>query len=229
MERITPSTGSAKQRLLEAAEILFAERGFDAVSVRDMTTAAKMNVAAVNYHFGSRDGLVAAVMMRYVTPINEERLARLDAAERRWSGKTVPLEELLEALLRPLISQVRRSELSERLFCCLIGRTFSRRDVFPPALEEQFRAVMERFMRAFGKALPEVPPEEWMWKIHFIMGSLLHTLAHAEWMDRLLPSGMVQPSLEQTFNRLLRFALAGLREGTAEPAKAGGPQGFFDF
>lgn len=229
MERIAPTTGSAKQRLLEAAEALFAERGFDAVSVRDMTTAAKMNVAAVNYHFGSREGLLAAVIVRYVTPINEERLARLDAAERRWSGKTVPLEELLEALLRPLISQVRRSEMSERLFCCLIGRMFSRREGFPPAVEEQFKGVMERFMRAFAKALPDTPQEEWVWKLHFIIGSLLHTLSQADLMERLTQGASGQPSLEQTFNRLMRFALAGLRDGTAEPSKADGPQAFFDF
>lgn len=229
MERIPTSTGSAKQRLLEAAELLFAERGFDAVSVRDITTAAKMNVAAVNYHFGSRDGLVAAVIKRYVTPINEERLARVDAAERRWSGKAVPLEELLEAMLRPLISQVRRSELSERLFCCLIGRTFSRREGFPPAVEEQFRAVSDRFMRAFAKALPEVSQEDWIWKLHFVVGAALHTLAQADLMERLSNGTAGKPTLEQTFNRLMRFALAGLREGVAEPAKVGGPQAFFDF
>ena len=72
---------ATKQRLIEAAEALFADEGFDRVSVRDITTKAAANVAAVNYHFGSREGLVAVVMARYINPVSEERLARLLARD----------------------------------------------------------------------------------------------------------------------------------------------------
>ena len=116
-------TGSAtRRRLLEAAEQLFSEEGFDRVSVRDITERAKANVAAVNYHFGSREGLVEQVMERYINPVNEERVARLDTLERRAGSKPVPVEELLDAFVRPFATQVRRSELSERLFYKLMGR-----------------------------------------------------------------------------------------------------------
>src|SRR5690606_14469470 len=107
---------ATKQRLIDAAEALFADEGFDRVSVRDITTKAAANVAAVNYHFGSREGLVAVVMARYINPVNEERLARLEALERRAGNKALAVEEILEAFIRPFATQVRRSELSEKLF-----------------------------------------------------------------------------------------------------------------
>ncbi|MDB6077298.1 MAG: transcriptional regulator, TetR family, partial [Akkermansiaceae bacterium] len=73
---------ATKQRLIEAAEHLFADDGFEKVSVRDITNRAGANVAAVNYHFGSREGLVEIVMARYINPISEERIARLEGLER---------------------------------------------------------------------------------------------------------------------------------------------------
>ena len=101
MRDIKISQSKSKQRLLEAAEQLFADRGFESVSVRDVTQLAKANVAAINYHFGSRDGLIAMVVLRYVSPINEERMLRLEALEKKFTGKSVPIEEVLDAFVRP--------------------------------------------------------------------------------------------------------------------------------
>ena len=81
MRDFTIPESGAKRKLLDAAELLFAEKGFEAVSVRDITQLAKTNIAAVNYHFGSRDHLLTLVMMRYMTPVTEERLVRLDFVE----------------------------------------------------------------------------------------------------------------------------------------------------
>ena len=98
MRAVTIPESGSKRKLLDAAEQLFADKGFEAVSVRDITQLAKTNVAAVNYHFGSRDSLLSLVMMRYMLPVTEERIARLEAIERKWSGKTAPLEEIIDAL-----------------------------------------------------------------------------------------------------------------------------------
>ncbi|MGE9271406.1 MAG: TetR family transcriptional regulator, partial [Verrucomicrobiales bacterium] len=122
-----------RQRLLDSAQILFAERGFDRVSVRDITDMADANVAAVNYHFRSREGLVEELLERYINPVNEERLERLDKLERRFGAKPAPLEEILDAFVRPFVTQVRRSELSEKLFCRLMGRIFGDQSVVMPA------------------------------------------------------------------------------------------------
>jgi AcrR family transcriptional regulator len=229
-EMTFPESGS-KRKLLDAAEQLFAEKGFEAVSVRDITQLAKANVAAVNYHFGSRDLLLTMVMTRYMTPVNEERIARLDALERKWSGKSVPLEEIIDALVRPLVTQVRKSELSERLFYKLMGRTFAQQgDGMPPQIEEQLRQVVQRFTKAFAKALPTVAPDDLSWRIHFMVGGMIHMLTHQEILLRLTQGVSGAPQMEATLSRFARFAAAGMREGLetdTPPPK--GPQELFDF
>jgi AcrR family transcriptional regulator len=231
MREIKFPQSESKRRLLDAAEQLFADRGFESVSVRDVTQLAKANVAAVNYHFGSREGMVALVVTRYITPVNEERLIRLDALERKWPGKVVPIEEVIDAFVRPLVSMVQKSDLSERLFCKLMGRIFSLQgEGMPPVVEEQIRNLSDRFTRALGKSLPTVSPEELVWRTHFLVGAMIHMLLNQEMLHRMTNGSSGTPTMEATLSRFIRFAAAGLREGVElEPVKKKGPQATFDF
>ena len=231
MDRTSVPESGAKLRLVEAAEELFAERGFEAVSVRDIKKRAGMNIASINYHFGSRDGLVAGVMIRYITPINDERLARIEALERRWSGKSVPLEEILDAFVRPLATQVRKSELSERLFLKLVGRMFGEQAAaMPPGVEEQFKQVVARFVKALSKALPEMAVDEILWRMHFVVGAMVHSMAQDEVLQRISQGASGNPTIEATLSRFTRFAVAGLRNGISEEVTAKpSPQATFNF
>jgi AcrR family transcriptional regulator len=225
-----PESGS-KRKLLDAAEQLFAEKGFEAVAVRDITQLAKTNVAAVNYHFGSREGLLTLVMMRYMIPVAEERLARLESVERKWSGKSAPLEEILDAFVRPLVSQVRKSDLTEKVFYRLIGRIFAQQgDGLPAPIEEQLRQVIERFHKALAKSLPAVPAEDLFWRMHFVAGGMIHLLMHQETIHQITDGASGAPSMETTLGRFIRFAATGLRDGVEidAPVKKG-PQATFDF
>ncbi len=231
MDRTSVPESGAKLRLVVAAEELFAERGFEAVSVRDITKHAGMNIASINYHFGSRDGLVAGVMTRYITPINDERLARIEALERRWSGKSVPLEEILDAFVRPLATQVRKSELSERLFLKLVGRMFGEQSsAMPPVVEEQFKQVLTRFVKSLSKALPELAVDEILWRMHFVIGAMVHFMAQDEVLQRISQGASGNPTVETTLSRFSRFAIAGLRNGISEEVIAKpSPQATFNF
>ncbi len=231
MREIKLSESQPKQRLLAAAEQLFAEKGFESVAVRDVTQLAKANVAAVNYHFGSRDGLVALVVARYLAPFNQERLERLDVLERRAPGKVVPIEEIVHALVRPLIGMVGKSELSEALFCKLMGGIFALpEEALSLPMVEQVKVLNNRFIRALGKSLPTVSQEELQWRMHFLVGSLVHLLRHQEWLKSLSNGASGSPSLEVTLGRFVRFAAAGLREGVEIEVEANrGPQVMFDF
>ena len=231
MREIKSPQSEPKCRLLNAAEQLFAERGFDAVSLRDVTQLGKINIAAVNYHFGSRDGLIAWVVTRYATPIHEERILRLDLLERKWSGKVVPIEELLDAFVRPLVGIASRSDLSERLLYQLLGRIFALRvEDLPSAVADQAMNSSDRFMRAFSKSLPTVSQEEQAWRIHFMVGAMIHMLMNQEMLHRMTNGSSGSPTMETTVSRFIRFTAAGMREGLElELAEEKGPQALFDF
>ncbi|GAA5484084.1 TetR/AcrR family transcriptional regulator [Haloferula sargassicola] len=229
---------ATRQRLLEAAQELFALHGFDKVAVREVTEKAGANVAAVNYHFGSREGLVEKVIERYLTPINEERLARLERCEKAAPGKVVALEELLDAFVRPFVTQLRRSELSERLCLRLIGRLLGDQAKLPVASEIQFQMVMNRFKQAFERALPGVTEEDLIWRCHFMAGGMIHAMSNAEILQRMTQGRAGDPSMELTLSRFVRFAAAGLRQASGNPTDPGSekageneevPQGEFLF
>lgn len=233
MHQTTVPNSGRRLKLVEAAEHLFAEKGFDGVSLRDITQAAGGNVAAVNYYFGSRDGLVALVMNRYLAPVNEERLARLESAERNWGSKPVPVEEVLDAFVRPLITQINQSEMSEKLFCKLIGRIFgSQSSGIPAEVEAQFSVLIGRFTKVLGKSLPGIAMEELIWRLHFVMGAMIHMLTHGEALQRVSHGAAGTPGMDVTLSRFLRFAASGLREGVEDEGsneEKASPQAMFDF
>lgn len=150
-----PETG-AKRTMLDAAERLVAVKGFDSVSIRDVTGAAKANVAAVNYHFGSREGLLALVMTHILEPLCAERIAQLEAA-----GKQVSVGESVAAFVNALPPAAARIGMDGSLFFRLAGRILSLpHEALPVAMEDASREVTRRFLAALAKALPHTPAKE---------------------------------------------------------------------
>src|SRR5258706_7202776 len=115
---------NTRARILDVAEELFSEQGFDRVSIRDITNKARVNLAAINYHFGSKEDLIAAIFEREFVPVNEARLAALDAVQR--SGKKSPkLEAILEAFIRPTIQCSIGNRKGGKALSKLFGRCLS--------------------------------------------------------------------------------------------------------
>ena len=142
-----------KTRILDVAEELFADRGFDRVSIRDITEVAKVNLAAVNYHFGGKDELIAAVFQRRMGPLTEARLAALDELERSSGGQGPSTEQVLEALIRPALSSCAASA-NGTAFSRLFGRCLGEpRPELETLLRKQFEPMVERFEAAFRRAL----------------------------------------------------------------------------
>src|SRR5260221_4491016 len=113
-----------RSRILDVAEELFSEQGFDRVSIRDITRKAQVNLAAINYHFGSKEDLIAAIFERRVVPVNEARLAALKAAQD--SAKKNPrLEDILEAFIRPTVQCSFGTPKGGKAFSKLFGRCLS--------------------------------------------------------------------------------------------------------
>jgi len=198
---------NTKDRILDAAERLFARDGFEATSLRAITTEADVNLAAVNYHFQSKEALVQAVIGRRMGPVNAQRLALLDAYEAEAGDAPVTLEKIMDAFLRPVIEMV-GSHAHE--FVPLIGRLYTEPGEFAVRLyKQQFEHMAQRFIAALQRALPEVPRAELAWRIHFAVGALAHTMG-ASRLLKLMSGGVSDVSdVEGTLARLKAFVSAG--------------------
>lgn len=206
--------GATKKRILDHAEALFMEHGFEATSLRSITAAAKVNLAAVNYHFGSKEELFQAVLTRRLDPMNQERLAILTRLEEISGPVPLPCEKILVALFLPAMKLARDRERGGTNFLRLLGRAYA--DPAPfirQFLSEQYAEMIARFKSAFARALPHLPKKELSWRLHFIMGALSYTLAGTDIL-RLIAELNPQESNasdELLLRRLALFLLAGLK------------------
>jgi len=167
-----------RTRILDAAEELFMQHGFEGTSMRLLTTRAAVNLAAVNYHFGSKDALIEAVFRRRLDPMNAARLGALDKLESEAAGRALAPEAIIRAFVGESLRMVEDAKGGGRNFIRLLGRTYTEPAKTIRALIGQMYApTMERYKAALERALPQMPREELVWRMHFMFGTLSYTLA----------------------------------------------------
>nr|WP_311529828.1 TetR/AcrR family transcriptional regulator [uncultured Ralstonia sp.] len=182
-----PGAGDTKGRILEATELLFIEFGYEAMSLRQITARAKVNLAAVNYHFGSKEALMQAVLGRRLDPLNTRRLALLTACEARWTKEQLTCDHVLGALFVPALQMARNPDTGGPAFLRLMGRVYSDTSPFVQNyLLGHYAPVFGRFFEAFSSALPHVPRAELGWRLHFSLKALAGVLAGDD-LNNLLP------------------------------------------
>lgn len=156
-----------KTRILDSAEKLFGMSGFDSTSLRDITAEAGVNLAAVNYHFQSKDSLMEAVICRRIEPVNRRRLELLES-----TGDNPTVDQILRAFLIPVILELNIASVAP-----LLGRALADPSQFLERIfRTQFAPMAQRFAEALGRALPELPPAEIVWRQHFMVGGMTHLL-----------------------------------------------------
>ena len=166
-----------RTRILDAAEELFMQHGFEATSMRLLTARASVNLAAVNYHFGSKDALIEAVFRRRLDPMNATRLAALERLEKEAGGRALSTETIIRAFVGESLRMIEDAK-GGRNFIRLLGRTYTEPSKPIRVLIGQLYApVMERYKSAFERALPQMPRDELVWRMHFMFGTLSYTLA----------------------------------------------------
>jgi AcrR family transcriptional regulator len=201
---------NTKDRILDAAERLFARDGFEATSLRAITAEAEVNLAAVNYHFQSKEALVQAVIGRRIGPLNARRLALLDGYEAEADGGVVELDKVLDAFFRPVI-ELTGSQTNT--FVPLIGRLYTEPGEFAEKLyKQQFEHMRDRFFPVLARALPDLSREEIAWRIHFAIGAMAHTMAASKLLQLMSGGRCDVTDVERTLARLKTFVLAGLTE-----------------
>lgn len=203
---------TTKDRILDAAETLYAANGFAGTSLRAIMKEAGVNMAAVHYHFGSRASLVEAVISRRATPVNQERLKLLDQLEAAHPDEQLPLDGVLAAFFHPVFRMLEDNKRAGSAFPHLMNRLIMEPDEeFREVIGRVFADVARRFIAAIGCALPGVPPEVLFWRMHFMLGAMVFSLTvpHAQGVDNVVRFSPTVPSSVE--DELIRFASAGMQ------------------
>ncbi len=199
---------ATKAAVFTTAERLFALKGFRNVSVRDITAEAGVNLASVNYHFGSKDALLFEIFRRRTAELNRERARMLHEAEDRHAGRP-PVRDILEALIAPPLRWAERDE-NRRISMQFIIRARSEGDESVRDVLRSDVSHLRRFADALIKARSDLPQEDIYWRLHFVLG-MIHNNRFAEF-DRLhaLSDGQTRETdVEGLLRRMLDFAEAG--------------------
>jgi len=211
LRTVKPQT-ETQTRILDAAEELFMQHGFEGASMRMLTAKAGVNLAAVNYHFGSKDALIEAVFHRRLDAMNAERIAELERLEKEAAGKALTPDAIIRAFIGASLRMIEDARGGGRNFIRLLGRAYTEPAKPIRALIGQMYApAMERFKAAFSRALPELPRDELVWRMHFMFGTLAYTLAATDTVQLIAgakPEDRYDAQVLQ--DRLTAFLSAGL-------------------
>ncbi len=214
------SQPDTKQRILDAAERLFAKEGFHCSSLRGITREAEANIAAVHYHFGSKEALIEAVFERRLQQLNPLRIRQMENVREvaRQGGRRPKVEEILRAFVEPTF-RFRDSEPGTRHFVTLVGRVLAEPD-------DRIRGIFVRRMmpiflftlELLEEALPELPRPTLFWRLHFTIGAVSHILQMDAKFQNFVqfPEGIQVPNnLDSLLAFLLTFLTAGLEAQNA--------------
>ena len=214
-----------RERILDVAEQLFMENGYEATSMRMITGAAGVNLAAVNYHFGSKEALLREVFRRRLAWLNRERIWALDRLEAQANGAPLKPSQILEAFFGTLLRIGEDETLGGMTFLRLLGRTLTE----PAGFIREFFAseyveVIDRYKLALFRALPDVPCAEIVWRLHFMLGAMSYAIAGTDVLQVVTGCGLEDLAGEgensaardtaharRLARRLMPFLLGGLR------------------
>jgi AcrR family transcriptional regulator len=204
---------STKDRIIAAAQELFGEQGYPATSMREITARADVNLAAINYHFGSKENLLHEIVRYCMKPLNEQRmhgLGQLEVAARE-SGTPLALRDVVHAFLEPAVRLF--SSTNNEALPCMMARLHHE---LAPGLEDLMNQILSpvvaRFVATVQLTLPERNPEEIILRGHFMMGSLIHLMDTSPEFMHKLSGGLVDLNdSEYLLNQLVNFCTAGFR------------------
>jgi AcrR family transcriptional regulator len=200
---------STPERILLAAERLFGERGIDAVSLREITTAAGVNSAAAHYHFGSKEIVLEELFALRARPIAQQREELLAKVKVDRQGRPA-LEDVLRAFLQPALSVTSTPE--GVAFTVLRARmAFEREEVRRKVMGKAFDRTNEMFLQVLTKALPKLPRKDLYWRVHFLLGTMVYTMARPGRIESMTKGDIDTSDARIALEQLVRFAAAGFR------------------
>jgi AcrR family transcriptional regulator len=220
MKKKTPErrTRPGKERILDAAEQLFAQRGFYGVSLRDITQAAGVDVALVAYHFGGKRELFTAVFERRAEVLNRERLELLEGVRRAALPGTPAIEAIVNAFSQPLLERSARGGPGWKSYFALVANVNNSPEFGPLMMTRHYDPLVDRFIAVLREALPSCPPREIYWGYQFLTGALTLTFAETGRIDKLSGGLCHSSDLDSVHQRLVPYVAAGFRALCARAA-----------
>ena len=200
---------STQDRILGAAEELFAQHGFAGTSLRQVTSRADVNIAAVNYHFGSKENLVNEVFRRRMDDMTALRLAQLKRALQDTPGQ---LQPILAAFVEPALA-MSQDRHGGGAFVRVVARAYAEKnDGLRKFLSDHYGHVLREFGKAIAGCVPGLSKEELYWRLDFLAGALTYAMADFGLIKR--PTDVTEAAhRERAASELIRFAEAGIRAG----------------
>jgi AcrR family transcriptional regulator len=197
-----------RERLLDTAETLFAQRGFYGVSVRDITQAAAVDVSMVNYHFGSKQELITAVFDRRAQVVNADRLEQLEETRRRFWPRPPTPEALLQAYVSPLVRRLKENKPGWRNYFALVAEANNSPE-WSGLMTQHYDPYIRQFVSAMHEALPGCPLRDLYWGHHFFSGAITLSLAQTGRVERLSDGLCDSSHVDELYGRLLVLFSAG--------------------
>ncbi|SEQ68489.1 transcriptional regulator, TetR family [Amphritea atlantica] len=196
-----------------SAEALFAEQGFAETTMREITSAAKVNLAAVNYHFGSKKGLITAVAEKYLTPLVSNLQDSLSERQADIKGGTITAQELLEILMRTLLQLGKSRQFALPVFMRLLELIYMKnQQELRDAMLARHRDSFSVFIELLRKDAAVMEDEEFFWRLHFLMGSIIFTLSNFQTLVAIEMREFERSAeVERTLHRMIPVLVAGLQ------------------
>ncbi len=202
---------SRKTRILDAAEALFAQYGYDGVTLRQITKQAGVDVALANYHFGPKRDLFNAVLERRADVVNNARHNALDECLRAAGAKPPTVEAIIDAYVAPLGEIHNSADEGFRHYLALIAYVNNSHEYGRQFMTQFFNPLVKRFIDALRQALPEADEKAIYWGYHYLSGALTLTFADTGRLD-ILSGGIASSSDTETgYAHMTPFIAAGIR------------------
>lgn len=201
-----------RDKILDVAEALFAERGFDGVTLRQIAVGAGVDVALANYHFGKKLDLFRAVFERRAPALNDARRKALERALSASAPEPASVEAILEAFLRPLELAQETGDAGWASYLSLIAYINNSPYWGPRMMSSLFDELVSEFIAALKSALPEAQDEDLYWAYNSLSGALTLTLARTGRIDRLSNGLCESTDFRAAYDHMIPFVAAGFRQ-----------------
>lgn len=217
---VSAKSEKTRNRLLKTTESIFASRGFNGLTLREVAQRSQTNLASAHYHFGSKEAMVLEMLHSRVRPINQRRMQYLGGARERSAGKPLSTRDIMRALILPIGEEIAKSTHTRQTLGQLVARTFTEPAKFIQTMHRKFFGELcEIFMDELRKAHPKVEEEDLYWNLHLAISSMLGALAQHRRLKDFSKGRCDEEDTHDMIERLITFATHGFEAGISQQSE----------